>query len=283
MIAAPALLALLEWGRGDAPGDPFGAPRLGLALRRTAGTWLVAFAALAALLAHRRYAPLVEMSALIARDRLAEPSLLAALEHFASRLLLLAPPDIDPSARQGQIGLAHRAAASLAIASAFALAWRLRRSRPWWLLGGAWLVVALLPSYLVPTRHDGVSERHLYPAIWAAGFALACALASRPRGPRVWAAAGAILLVLCVATASRNADYASESALWESATRVPGAGPRAFNNLGVAYLGERRWDDAYRAFERALALDPGYALARANLERATVGRQGGDPFGEPEI
>ncbi|MCW5591723.1 MAG: tetratricopeptide repeat protein [Burkholderiales bacterium] len=89
--------------------------------------------------------------------------------------------------------------------------------------------------------------------------------------------------MLATATAMRSADYASEVALWEATARQPGARPRAFNNLGVAYLGERRWDDASRAFERALALDPGYGLARANLERADAGRRTGDPLAEPEI
>jgi len=42
--------------------------------------------------------------------------------------------------------------------------------------------------------------------------------------------------------------------------------PAAFNNLGVVYLQERRWSEARDAFQRALALDPGYQRAIANLE-----------------
>ena len=95
MVALPLLAALLEWSRGDSPGAPFTAARMRLALRRTAGLWLLAVAAIALL--HRRYAPLLELSALIAQDRLGSPSLLFALEHFATRLALLAPPNIDPA------------------------------------------------------------------------------------------------------------------------------------------------------------------------------------------
>ena len=64
---------------------------------------------------------------------------------------------------------------------------------------------------------------------------------------------------------------------------MPDARPRVFNNLGVAYLGEGRWDAAQSAFERALALDGGYAKARSNLERASAAQRTGDPFAEPEI
>jgi len=283
MIVLPLLAVLLEWGRGAAPGDPFTVARLRLALRRTAGLWLLAVAAAAVLVLHRRYAPLLELSALIAQDRLGSPSLLFALEHFATRLALLASPNIDPAFQPEHIGTAHRALATLAIALALALAWRGRHARPWWILGGAWVVATLVPLYLVPIRHDGVAERHFYPALWGAGFALACEIAVRLRPVPAAATAGALAIVLATATAMRNADYASEVALWEATSRQPGAGPRAFNNLGVAYLGERRWDEASRSFERALALDPGYGLARANLDRADAGRRTGDPLAEPEI
>jgi len=281
MVALPLLAALLEWSRGDSPGAPFTAARMRLALRRTAGLWLLAVAAIALL--HRRYAPLLELSALIAQDRLGSPSLLFALEHFATRLALLAPPNIDPALAPERIGVAHRVVAALAIAPALVLAWRGRHSRPWWILGGAWVVATLAPLYLVPIRHDGVAERHFYPALWGAGFALACEIAVRLRPVPAAATAGALAIVLATATAMRSADYASEVALWEATARQPGAGPRAFNNLGVAYLGERRWDEASRSFERALALDPGYGLARANLDRADAGRRTGDPLAEPEI
>ena len=42
--------------------------------------------------------------------------------------------------------------------------------------------------------------------------------------------------------------------------------PAAFNNLGVVYLQQRQWSEAHDAFRRALALDPGYQRAIANLE-----------------
>ena len=283
LIVMPALLMLLEWGRGDAPATAFTSPRFWLALRRTAMLWVVAGLALVAILTHRRYGPLLELSSVIAQGRLDSPSLLLALEYFATRLFLLAPLSIDPALQPEHIGTAHRIAASFALAAAVLLAWRFRTSRPWWIVALAWIVATLIPMYLVPVRHDGVAERHFYPALWAIGFALSCEVAVHVRAPVATAAACAAALALSAASVMRNADYASEVALWESAARVPGARPRVFNNLGVAYLGEGRWDAARTAFERALVLDGGYAKARSNLERAIAAQRTGDPFAEPEI
>jgi tetratricopeptide (TPR) repeat protein len=42
----------------------------------------------------------------------------------------------------------------------------------------------------------------------------------------------------------------------------------AYNNLGAVYLALRRWSDARDAFNQALALDPDYSKARANLLEA---------------
>jgi tetratricopeptide (TPR) repeat protein len=283
LLVLPALLLLLEWGRGDSEQPPFSLPRLRLALWRTAGLWALTAIAVAAILAHRRYGPLLELSALISQGRLGSPSLLLVLEYFATRFTLLAPLSIDPAVQPEHLGAAHRAIASCVAAMALFIAWRVRSSRPWWLLAMGWIVLTLVPMYLVPIRHDGVAERHFYPALWGAGFALSCELALRVERRYAMVAACAAALLFSAATALRNADYSSEVALWEATVRAAQSGPRANNNLGVAYLAERRWDAAQAAFERALALDPGYAKARENRERAIAGRLTGDPFADPEI
>ncbi len=282
-VVIPALLTMIEWGRGDAPRVAFTIPRLQLAVRRTAALWVVAAVAVAAMLGHRRYGPLLELSAVIAQGRLDSPSLLLALEYFATRLSLLLPLSIDPAVQPESLGVAHRAAAGIVAAAAMLLAWRCRANRPWWIIAMGWVVLTLVPMYLAPIRHDGVAERHFYPALWGAGFAISCEIAVRLRRGLAAAAGCAAALVLSAATVTRNEDYASEVALWKATSQDPRAGPRAFNNLGVAYLGERRWDEARTAFERALALDPGYSKARENRDRALAGKRTGDLFAEPEI
>ncbi len=282
-IVIPALLALIEWGRGDAPGAAFSPARLRVALERTALTWAAALVAMLALLAHSRYGPLAALSAEIAQGRIWSPSLLLAIEYFAAHLFLLAPSSIDPSLQPEQLGAAHRVAGSFACAAVLMLAWRGRASRPWWLIGLGWAVATLTPMYLVPLRHDGVSERHFYPALWGVGFAFGCEAATR-FSKELTAAVGCVAAIaFSAATVLRNADYASEVALWDSAARIPGAGARVVNNLGVAYLGEGRVAEALTTFQRALALDPGYTKARENRDRAAEWLRTGDPMAQPEI
>jgi tetratricopeptide (TPR) repeat protein len=146
-----------------------------------------------------------------------------------------------------------------------------------------WVVLTLVPMYLVPIRHDGVAERHFYPALWGAGFALSCELAFLLERRHAMVAAGAAALLFSAATVMRNTDYSSEVALWEATVRAGQSGPRAVNNLGAAYMEAGRWDEAQAAFERALELDPGYTKARNNRDRALAVRRTGDPFAEPEI
>ena len=53
--------------------------------------------------------------------------------------------------------------------------------------------------------------------------------------------------------------------LWEAAVREAPWNPRAHNNLGFAYYQAGRKADAWREMHSALAFDPDFAKARANL------------------
>lgn len=288
MIILPALALLAQWGRADRAGAPFGAARLIPALKSTFAYWALAGMALLWLAQHPGYENLVEVSRVIVQGRAAEPSLLPALEYFTARLLLLAPLSIDPEFHPQEMGRGHRLALALALLALAAWAWRARRDRPHWLLGLGWILVFLAPVYLLPLRHDPVSDRHFYPALLGAGFIAACegarlAARSAVLRHRVTAAAGLLVAVMLAATVARNADYGSEVALWGSAARASPGKPRVFHNLGVALMRAGRSDLAIPAFERALELDPGYRRARDNLDRARLKLETGNPDAEPEI
>jgi Flp pilus assembly protein TadD len=60
--------------------------------------------------------------------------------------------------------------------------------------------------------------------------------------------------------------YRNEVALWEDTARKSPGKARVHNNLGYAYERAGRLREAREAYLRALAIDPGHALARGNLE-----------------
>jgi Flp pilus assembly protein TadD len=140
------------------------------------------------------------------------------------------------------------------------------RSRlPWVFFSVFWFVILLLPTHSLIPRMDLASERHLYLAglgpYWLAGLALAAL-----PGRLTWRAAALALTLIGLAfTHLRNLDYRDELSLWRQTTALDPANPRAWNNLGWAYLLAGRKEEARQAFRRTLAIDPRHDKARRNL------------------
>jgi protein O-mannosyl-transferase len=137
----------------------------------------------------------------------------------------------------------------------------------------------------------------------AAGAGWGGFLAWLPDHPRRWrveaaAAFGVVIAMLLVLTVARNIVWADPVRLWrDAAHKAPGSwaahfgvgsalaeagnchdaipafrealrlAPRAqiFMNLGTCLVAEEKFDDAVRAYEGALAVEPGYVPARFNL------------------
>lgn len=261
-FVTPALWLLWEALRSPDTRPPqAGSPARWAGLR--SASWslamLVVFAAW--LLTHSRYSALLEVSGRIALRQALEPSLLAALQYFGAGLALLRYPSIDPDVTPALMSPLVRVAGTVALVALAALAWRRRRTAPQWLLGLAWILVWIGPVYLVRIRYDALSERHFYPAIWGATFAIAVTLAGGPQRSALRRRAARAAAVLAIAamtlvTFARNTDYRSEVALWEAARRSAPDRLRVLNNLGVAYMEAGRWDDASAVLDHALALDP---------------------------
>ena len=148
--------------------------------------------------------------------------------------------------------------------------WNLRR-RPWLGFGVLWFFVHLIATNSLVPRLDVANERQLYlPSLglcWvlATGFRLGVArLGLNPRwGP---AGLGVLAALLTLRTGVRNRDYRTEVTLWASSVQAEPRNPRAHNNLGYALELAGEPEPARRAYEAALALDPGYWRARSNLE-----------------
>ncbi len=145
------------------------------------------------------------------------------------------------------------------------------RSRPWLGFGLLWFFLHLIPTNSFIPRFDLVNERQLYLPSLGLVFALVGAVRAgvlRFGIDGKWATASFLVLILPLAwrTAVRNDDYRNEAALWRSSVDQAPKNPRAHNNLGYAYLLQGDQTQAQQAFETALALDPGYSKARANLD-----------------
>lgn len=63
-------------------------------------------------------------------------------------------------------------------------------------------------------------------------------------------------------------DVATAEAMFELHATLAQGEPRPHDSLGLLYLRQGRFDEAVRAFERALACDPRFDESRGNLARA---------------
>jgi hypothetical protein len=120
----------------------------------------------------------------------------------------------------------------LAMAVIAVLNWR---RRPWLCFAIFWFVLQLLPIHVFLPRYDVANDRHLYLAGWALLLPITVVLWKLP-GQRI-VAISMLLLVLAGLSVSRNRDYRSEIALWESTVERSPNKSRAHNNLGYAFPG----------------------------------------------
>jgi hypothetical protein len=152
------------------------------------------------------------------------------------------------------------------------------RRRP--LLGFAilWSFITLSVESSVISLPDVMVEHRMYLPM--AGLALGLAalfVAAVDRAPRLAPAAGVLVAAGLVAlTFARNVVWLSPVTLWLDAAEKSPAKARPHTNTGVAYHVTDRFEEAIDHYCRALALEPGDDVARANLEVAlyAVGEDG---------
>ena len=260
----PAALLLWEITRQD---RPFG---LREALASQAAHLGVLASALAAFFAIPGHRVLIEYS--FALRGLYENLLsqihgqVTLLTHYVLPGRLNFDPDLPTLARWSW-GLALEAAI---LGSALAAGlWNLKR-RPLVSFAILWVFLHSMAVYAAVPRTDILNERHLYLGgfglflLAGLGFSWLADTWPKLRLP-VAAAACALLIVLGLFTAERNAVYRSEIRLWEdTAAKSPGKA-RVFNNLGYAYFLAGRNDEARKAWLETLRIDPAHELARNNL------------------
>ena len=145
---------------------------------------------------------------------------------------------------------------------------------------GAWFFLILAPTSSVMPIKDACFEHRMYLSLAAvvAGAVIAGYALLRRLTPQ--AASAAVILALAVAAAlgcatfRRNADYRSEVSIWDDTARKRPENSRAWSSLGEADVNASRYDEATRACDKALDLEPNFPPAYyiRGLARAGTGR-----------
>lgn len=129
-----------------------------------------------------------------------------------------------------------------------------------------WFFLILAPtSSIVPVVGQPMAENRLYlPLAGIAAFAVLGAFALFRR----WSipVLGGIAACLCIDSALRNQDYASDYSIWSDTANKQPQNERAHYNLGVSLsLIPGRSNDEIAEYLEAIRIKPDYAEARNNL------------------
>lgn len=251
-VTLPAALLLCELCRTERP-------RWKEIARRQAPHWMLFVACGAFLLTNRRYFDLIAYG--YSERTLADNLLtqVGGVSYLVLRLVSLQGYNIDPALPTltgWTLALGFQAVLLLML---FILGVGNLRARPWIAFGVLWFFLQLAPTNSLVPRLDVANDRQLYLASWGLFIALAVQLNLS------WKTAVPLLLAFAVASVSRQLDYRSEIALWESSVREAPWNARAHNNLGYAYQLAGRREDAGREYREALVFDPAHRKARLNL------------------
>jgi tetratricopeptide (TPR) repeat protein len=139
---------------------------------------------------------------------------------------------------------------------------------------GAWFLVILAPSCLVPVATQTMAEHRMYLPL-AAVAVLVAAGAYCLLGRRCWVPLALIALALGFLTERRNEDYRSALRLWSDTVRKRPDNPRAHCALGYAlYLTPGGVPAAIKEFEEALRLQPRFPDAENDLAMALASTPG---------
>lgn len=232
-------------------------------LARQAMHWLLFAALFLAVLANAQYRDMLMVSAGMGSLQANFLTQLHAMTYMLGQLLLPWRMNVDPEFplvatwSQGTFDLALW----LALSAAAILSWR---RHPLFCFALGWFVLQSLPIYVFLPRYDVLNDRHLYLSGFPMLMLVAAAFDKLRPDFRI-AAVALVSLALAGLSISRNRDYYSEVALWESTVKLSPNKSRAYNNLGYAYQLAGRLREAERAYLTALELDPHNLRAENNL------------------
>jgi Tfp pilus assembly protein PilF len=152
-----------------------------------------------------------------------------------------------------------------ALAVAVLAAWTRVPKYGWFAFAGSMFFMLLAPSSsVVPIAAEIVAERRIYLALAAVIVVFVVAAESARRRfakslsvHQLWMALVGLAAVFAVATATRSYTYSTSERLWRDSVKKVPANPRAYSNLGSAFLRQRppNYAAADTQFRLAMALD----------------------------
>lgn len=182
-----------------------------------------------------------------------------------------------PSPARWPVGFVTLSAAAIVLLTAIAIAYRARR--PWLLVGWLWFLGMLVPVIgLVQVGRQSMADRYSYlPHV---GLFVACAwtmaeVAGRGERARKLVTAGccAIIALYAAVAFAQARHWKDTGTLFGHALEVTADNALAHNMVGNVRVREKEFGTAEAHYQRAVAIDPRYALARLNLANLLASRK----------
>jgi protein O-mannosyl-transferase len=169
----------------------------------------------------------------------------------------------------------------VALAAAFLIvmtwvAFALRRTRPYLIVGWLWYLIMLLPVIgIVEVGLQGHADRYTYLPHVGLYIALTWLTADVARSLRyrkeILASVGSVIVIILSACAWKQTTYWRNSeTLWTRALSVTSDNDVALTNLGTLLMERGQLDDALSYFQKALAVRSGSEHRHYNLSLALI-------------
>jgi tetratricopeptide (TPR) repeat protein len=133
--------------------------------------------------------------------------------------------------------------------------------------GFSFFLFSLVPTMLPIKIAWVVAERYVYFGLIGLCLVVAWALVKGlKKYPQILLVVTMILVFLLSArTIIRNQDWRTRETLWVATAKVSPTSSKAWNNMGDIYAGKKDFQNAIRAFQRAIELRPNYVDAHHNI------------------
>jgi tetratricopeptide (TPR) repeat protein len=146
----------------------------------------------------------------------------------------------------------------------------LGKQRPYFIVGWFWFIGMLVPvSGLIPIGERALADRYAYLPMIGIYLILALAgaeaVARQPRSvSAAWLGAGALLVMLMLASWRQLGFWRDSASLWEHAVQAAAPSALAYTSFGKALADQGKKQEALKELDLAVETDPHDELARYN-------------------